>query len=112
MPKCLVVYVSPWCYNCSDVREALKSWGVTATFVDIKKDPVAAKRVRFWTGYESVPTLLLAEEGSVEPSTEPEVLGLGVSPRGVDRGSMLTEPTRGELKAWLIKNGLLQAETR
>jgi hypothetical protein len=29
----------------------------------------------------------------------------GTGPRGIDRGTVLTEPTNAELKAWLIKNG-------
>jgi glutaredoxin len=103
----LVVYISPWCWNCSDTREALKSWGVPATFVDVKKDPTAATKVRAWTGFESVPTLVIAEGEAVDPCEAPLALPGGASPRGVDRGSMLTEPTRTELRSWLEKHGFL-----
>jgi glutaredoxin len=105
----LVVYVSPWCFNCTDTRDALTAWGVPATYVDIKQDAQAAKRVRTWTGFESVPTLVIAEEDNVEPHQPPAAL-TGRSPRGVDRGTMLTEPTRNELGAWLVRNGFLQEE--
>jgi glutaredoxin len=107
MAKQLVVYVSTYCYNCTDTRQALKEWGVPATFIDVKRDGQAAARVRGWTGFDSVPTLVMAEEGSLEPFEPPADLGRGASPRGVDRGPMLTEPTRAELRAWLVKNGLL-----
>jgi glutaredoxin len=110
MAKRLVAYISPWCYNCSDTRAALKTWGVPADFVDIEKDAAAARRVLTWTGYRSVPTLLIAEEGSLEPCEAPAPLALGASPNGIDRGSILTEPTRAQLRAWLIAQGLLSAE--
>jgi glutaredoxin len=111
MAKRLIVYVSPWCFNCNDTREALKQWGVTAEFVDIKRDAGAAQRVRMWTGFESVPTLLMAEEGSLEPDESPAPLAPGASPRGVDRGGMITEPNRAQLRAWLVRQGLLASES-
>jgi len=110
MAKRLVAYISPWCYNCSDTREALKTWGVPVEFVDIEKDAAATRRVLAWTGYRSVPTLLIAEQGSLEPGEAPAPLAPGASPHGIDRGSMLTEPTRAQLRAWLIAHGLLSAE--
>jgi glutaredoxin len=110
MARQVVAYVSPWCPNCIDAREALKGWGVECTFIDIKRDYEAAKKVRTWTGFESVPTLVIAEEGGVEPYEAPADLARGASPRGVDRGVMLTEPTRAQLQAWLTKHGILQGE--
>ncbi len=103
----LVVYSSPWCINCLDTQEALKEWQVDYVNVDIKKDKGAAGRVRTWTGFESVPTLVIAGDNSMEPCQEPAPLVPGGSPRGVDRGTMLTEPTRKELHAWLVKHGIL-----
>jgi hypothetical protein len=32
----------------------------------------------------------------------------GSGPRGVDRGSMITEASRDQLRAWLVKQGLLE----
>ncbi len=110
MARRLVVYMSAWCLNCRDTQEALKAWGVPAEFVSIDKDAAAAGRVLAWTGYRSVPTLLIAEEGSLEPCQAPAPLARGASPHGIDRGSMLTEPSRAQLRAWLIAHGLLSAE--
>jgi hypothetical protein len=80
---------------------------VPATFVNIKEDRAAATRLRGWVGFESVPTVVLAEAGTVEPCEPPAPLAAGNSPRGVDRGSLITEATRVQLRAWLVKQGLL-----
>jgi glutaredoxin len=107
MSKQLVVYMSPWCGSSSDTQRALSEWGVPAKFVNIKEDRDAAARLRGWVGFESVPTVLLVDEGSVEPCCPPEPLAKGMSPRGVDRGSLITEASRIQLRTWLIKNGIL-----
>ena len=109
MAKQLVVYMSPWCGSSADTQRALKEWGVPARFVNVKEDRDAAARLRNWVGFESVPTVILADEGCVEPCEPPATLSVGVSPRGVDRGCMITEASRVQLKTWLIKNGLLSA---
>jgi hypothetical protein len=64
--------------------------------------------MRQWVGFESVPTVLIAEGESLEPYEPPAPLPAGRGPRGVDRGSMITEASRSELRAWLVKNGLLE----
>lgn len=107
MTRQVVVYMSPWCSSSSDTQRALKEWDVPATFVNIKEDRAAATRLRGWVGFESVPTVVLAEEGSVEPCAAPAPLPVGSSPRGVDRGSLITEATRVQLRAWLVKQGIL-----
>jgi glutaredoxin len=104
----LVMYMSPWCINCLDTQEALAEWHVQYTSVDVKKDKAASSRVRMWTGFESVPTLIIAEDGSLDPCEPPARLAPGTSPRGIDRGSMLTEPTRKQLRAWLVQHGILE----
>jgi glutaredoxin len=107
MARNLVVYISPWCGNCRDTQQALESWRVPFRKIDIQRDLDAAKQVRTWTGFDSVPTLVVAEANDVVPAEEPAPLAKGASPRGVDRGSMLTEPSRAELRVWLVRHGLL-----
>ena len=107
MSKRVVVYMSPWCGTSTNTQRALTEWAVPAKYINIKEDRDAAARVRQWVGFESVPTVLIAEGDSVEPFQPPAPLPAGTSPRGVDRGSMLTEASRDQLQAWLIKNGLL-----
>lgn len=107
MSKRLVMYMSPWCSTSTDTQRALNEWKVDAIMVNMKEDRAAAARVKGWVGFESSPTLLIAEGDSLEPSEPPAPLAAGKSPRGIDRGSMLTEPTRPQLRAWLVKHGLL-----
>jgi len=51
--------------------------------------------------------VVIAEGESLEPYEPPRPLMPGSGPRGVDRGSMITEASRAELRAWLVKSGLL-----
>ncbi len=107
MSREVVVYMSPWCSSSADTQRALSEWGVPAKFVNIKEDRAAAARLRDMVGFESVPTVICAEAGSVEPCEPPAALAKGSSPRGVDRGSLITEGTRVQLRAWLVKQGFL-----
>lgn len=109
MSKRVVVYMSPWCGTSLDTQRALNEWGLPVTFVNIKENRGAAARVRQWVGYESVPTVVMAEGDSMDPFEEPAPLPAGASPRGVDRGSIITEASRIQLRAWLVKHGLLGA---
>jgi glutaredoxin len=108
MARRVVAYVSPWCSQSQDTRRAMGEWGVPCEFVDIKADRTAAARLREWLGFESVPTVILAEGESLEPYEPPKPLMPGSGPRGIDRGSMITEASRDQLRAWLVKNGLLE----
>lgn len=73
--------------------------------IHIDIDAEAKQRVLDWTGFESVPTLVMAPQGELLPPEDPAFLEPGASPRGVDRGYMITEPNELELKAWLHKHG-------
>jgi hypothetical protein len=76
----------------------------------IDTDPEAMRRVVEWTGFKSVPTILVALPGEVLPFEEPAPLAKASSPRGIDRGSMITEATEEELIAWLRKHGFIDAD--
>ena len=76
----------------------------------IDKDPGAKACVLAWTGFQSVPTIVIASAGSDRPIEEPAPLPFGSSPRGIDRGYMITEPHRMELKAWLVRHGFISSE--
>ncbi len=107
MTKQIVVYFSPWCYSSKDTERALSEWGVPARFINIKEDKAAAARLKSWVGFESVPTVVLVEGDSLEPCEPPAPLAAGTSPRGIDRGSMITEANRTQLRNWLVKHGFL-----
>jgi len=74
----------------------------------IDEDAAAEAQVIAWTGYKSVPTLIVARPGEDLPCEAPTPLPAGASPRGIDRGSMITEPGDIHLESWLVKHGFLK----
>ncbi len=107
MSKQLVVYITTWCPGCRDAQEALAEWGVTTRYVNIGRDLEAAGRVRALTGFESVPTLVAVEGAGFDPIEPPAALTPGKGPRGIDRGAVLTEPSRTQMRGWLVKHNFL-----
>jgi glutaredoxin len=77
----------------------------------IDKDMEARQRVLDWTGFLAVPTIIVAWTGDATPISEPDYLERGQSPRGIDRGHMITEPNIEELKNWLMKHGFVTEAT-
>ncbi len=73
----------------------------------IDQDAAAERRVIQWTGFKSVPTIIIARLGEDLPYQDPEPL-VTDSPRGVDRGTMITEPGEITLETWLRKHGFLK----
>ncbi|MGC8779483.1 MAG: glutaredoxin family protein [Anaerolineae bacterium] len=107
MDKQLLIYITPWCPDCRHVQEVLAEWGVPARYVNISRDPQAAARVRALTGFESVPTLVAVNGDGDDPIEPPAALPAGHGPRGLDRGSVITEPSTDQLRAWLARHGWL-----
>ena len=109
MTKELVMYTRTMgCPFVTVAKKVLKEQNVIYREVFIDKDQNAKDNVRAWTGFLSVPTLVIAEAGSVLPIEAPTPLPKGESPRGVDRGAMITEPSRDELQSWLTKHQLIK----
>ena len=73
----------------------------------IDEDPAAKQRVIEWTGFQSVPTIILAQPGEILPYEEPQPLAPGASPKGIDRGTMITEPSETQLENWLRRHGFM-----
>ena len=76
----------------------------------IDKDAEAKARVIEWTGFQSVPTIIVTEPGGLLPIEPPSPLAKGASPRGIDRGAMITEASIDELERWLRKHGFIPAK--
>jgi glutaredoxin len=74
-------------------------------FIDQNK--TFEQRVLTWTGFLSVPTLIVARIGEDLPQSEPAPLEKDASPRGIDRGPMITEPGEEQLLNWLRQNGFV-----
>lgn len=106
--KELVMYSrSMPCPFVSTARRVLEREGVPYRELLIDRNQTYEARVLEWTGFLSVPTLVVAWRGQELPYEPPVPLPHGESPRGIDRGSMLTEATEEELLAWLRKHGFL-----
>lgn len=73
----------------------------------IDRNEEARERVLQWTGFLSVPTLIVARTGEDLPYDLPDDLPIGASPRGIDRGPMITEPGMEQLTTWLHKHGFI-----
>lgn len=106
--KELVMYSrSTGCPYVSIARRVLDGYSVPYREIYIDKDPQAKQRVLAWTGFLSVPTLVVAQPGEILPYTDFQPLAQGASPRGVDRGPMLTEASSEQLERWLAKHGFI-----
>ena len=103
----LVVYVrSSFCPDVRRWRGWVSEHPLDYLEIDIDKDDDAYHRVLAWTGHESVPTLVIADDDSVEPIDEPDPLPERRGPRAVDRGTMLTEPNPGQIGPFLERHGI------
>ena len=107
MSKELVMYTRTiGCPYVSVARRVLQQQNVPYREIFIDQDRDARDRVLRWTGFLSVPTLIVTHNGDDLPLEEPDPLPVGSSPRGIDRGAMITEPSAEQFMAWLQKHGL------
>ncbi len=88
-------------------RRVLKKFGLPYREIDIEADEEAAAKVEKWTGFYSVPTIVIAEGEGLDSALPISPLPEGASPRGVDRGGMITEPRADQLIAFLRGHGFL-----
>jgi glutaredoxin len=107
--KELVVYTrTTYCPYQARASRVFERFHLTPREILIDQDNTAMERVINWTGFKSVPTILVARRGEDLPIEEPSPLARGASPRGIDRGSMITEASEDELIAWLRKHGFIK----
>ncbi|MBN1285248.1 MAG: glutaredoxin family protein [Anaerolineae bacterium] len=109
MDKELVMYTrTDGCPYITVAKRIFEREGIPYREIYIDHDPEAERRVREWTGFLSVPTLVIANPGEDLPYELVPPLPEGESPRGIDRGAMLTEGNAGQLKRWLRRHGFLK----
>ena len=106
--KALIMYSRTIpCPDCERARQLLDDLAVPYREVMIDLDPAARGLVENLTGHHSVPTLVVARPGEGTPFPEPNPLEQGRSPRGVDRGTVITEPDMVSLRRWLMGHGFV-----
>ncbi len=111
MEKQLVMYSrTVGCPFVSLAKRVLQEHQVAYQEIFIDLDAAAKEHVLAWTGFLSVPTLVVAHPGELLPVKSPAPLDAGASPRGIDRGSIITEPNITQFIEWLQKHGFIQAE--
>ncbi len=109
MTQELIMYTRTWgCPFATLAKRVLRDYAVPYREVFIDQDPAAHDRVLAWTGFLAVPTMVVAEPGEILPYEEPSALPQGDSPRGVNRGSMITEPGVEQLIAWLREHNFVK----
>jgi glutaredoxin len=97
--------------TCGDqqlARLCLQEFGVPFTEVNISREPDAALELQELIGCLAVPTIILADE-SRRPITPPTPIGPYQSVRNIDRGAVISEPSRNGLRQFLVKHALLPA---
>ncbi len=94
-------------------NRVLNDYGVAFREIFYDQDPLWREKLISWVGFLSVPTLFIADDtvDADAPITSPSPLPAGNSPRGIDRGAMITEPFEDELLRWLRRFELIEAET-
>jgi len=88
-------------------RDLLLRYQIPFREIDVIVQPEMAARVRDWTGSLSLPTLIIAAPNQDTPLQPPQPLEAGQSPRGLDRGSLISEPNNYQLENWLYQHGFL-----
>ena len=108
--KELIVYTrSTFCPYQAKADRVFRKYSIEPRTIFINQDPEMEARVVSWTGFKSVPTINVAKSGDDMPFEEPVPQPQGESPRGIDRGSMITEANEDQLTAWLTKHGFIES---
>lgn len=108
MVKEIVVYSRTFgCPYVSSAKQVLHRFNLSYREILINQVPKARRRVVEWTGFESVPTIIAALRGQDLPYEPPAPLPAGASPRGINRGSMITEPSAAQLEEWLRQHAFI-----
>lgn len=108
MDKELVVYVrTAYCPLMALARDVLGRYNIPYREINIDDDPLYAARVKEWTNFYSVPTLIMANPGEDVPYTDFLPRPTDRPLRGYNRGPMITEPNNQALEDWLHQHGFL-----
>lgn len=106
MPRLIMYTRAGGCPDQALARRCLDEWHVQPVERNISTDPDAAQRLRELIGCLAVPTFVVADEAD-QPITPPQPIEKWRSIRNVDRGSIISEPTRDNLNRFLTRHGFL-----
>ncbi len=96
-----------WCPYVRVAKKIVDRHQITCREILINQVPSAKEQVIGWAGFQSIPTIIVANEGQDLPVKAPAPLAPGTSPRGVNRGTMITEPSDQQLIEWLRQHGFI-----
>ncbi len=110
MDKELVVFGrTAFCPDLARSTRFLDNNNVPYRMIRIDEEQEAGELVEQWVGHRSVPTIVVARKGEVEPIEQPAPLPEGRSVRSFDRGTLITEPSDEALGRFLERHGLIGA---
>ena len=108
MNKEIVMYIrTAYCSGVALARDVMQRYNVPYREIDINSDSQMAARVKEWTNYHSVPTLVIANPGEDVPYTDFLPCPTDRSIKGYNRGPLITEPNNQDLENWLHQHGFL-----
>jgi hypothetical protein len=88
-------------------RDVFIRYNIPFREIDVNTNAAIVNQLKDWTGQLSIPTIIVAAPQSDLPFEPPTPLEAGQSPRGMDRGSLISEPNNQQLENWLHKHGFL-----
>jgi formylglycine-generating enzyme required for sulfatase activity/glutaredoxin len=97
---------SSFCPDLIRAKVWLHAWNVPYRQVQVDLEEEMAYKLDAWLGSRTVPTIIVARQGEVDPISPPIDADLKAL-RNMDRGSMLHEPEEGTLRAFLARHGFL-----
>ncbi len=106
MPHLLMFTRAGGCPDQAAARRYLDEFKIKPIELNISQDAEAAQRLIELAGCLAIPTFVAADEHH-QPIEPPRPMEPYRSVRNVDRGSIISEPTRDGLRAFLIRHGLL-----
>jgi len=88
-------------------RDLLQRYKIPFREIDITTNATAAEQLKTLTGNLNIPTLVLTKPNSNFPLAPPTPLVPNQSSRGLDRGTIITQPNNKQLENWLHQHGFL-----
>jgi glutaredoxin len=108
MDKEIVMYVrTTYCPSVALARDLLTRYYIPYREINISDDPAMVARVKEWTSFLSVPTIIIANPGEDLPYTDFLPRPTDRPLKGYNRGPMITEPNNKDLEDWLHQHGFL-----